>query len=154
MPWGEAGRTRSGAGRARASGAPPAPRPHRAPPLLPPLPLPLLLLLLLAVAGAQAAKKGAPVARDDFFFYNEITGAVQWEDPGDVAFEDDAGLRFWLAGGGDKLSEDPAKMKYSWVEFWSEDLQRPYFHNQETLESTWERPVDLAWRRLRAPAKS
>ncbi|KIZ06278.1 hypothetical protein MNEG_1681 [Monoraphidium neglectum] len=91
----------------------------------------LLLTLLLA---ATRAKKAAPAQqRDEFYFYNEMTGAVQWEDPGDVPFEDDNGLRFWLGSSHEKLSEDPTKMKYSWVEFWSEDLQRPYFHNQETL---------------------
>ena len=35
-------------------------------------------------------------------------------DPGDVAFEDDNGLRFWVGPGSEKLSEDPTKMKYSW----------------------------------------
>ncbi len=40
-------------------------------------------------------------------------------------------------------------LKYAWVEQYSEDLQRPYFYNQDTRESTWERPADLAWRRVR-----
>lgn len=98
------------------------------------------------------AAKQATSEREEYYFYNELTGSVQWEDPGDVAYEDESGLRYWVGPNTEKLSEDPSKMKYSWVEFWSEDLQRPYFHNQETLESTWERPADLAWRRLRVPA--
>jgi hypothetical protein len=32
---------------------------------------------------------------------------------------------------------------------YSEDLQRTYYYNQETRESTWDRPVDLAWRRIK-----
>ena len=38
--------------------------------------------------------------------------------------------------------------KYSWVEGYSAEHGRAFFYNQETQESTWERPADLAWRRV------
>jgi hypothetical protein len=38
------------------------------------------------------------------------------------------------------------------VEQFSEELQRPYFYNQETRQSQWERPPDLSWRRIRVKA--
>jgi hypothetical protein len=37
---------------------------------------------------------------------------------------------------------------YVWVERWSEEAQAPYFFNQETKTSVWERPADLGWRRV------
>lgn len=79
---------------------------------------------------------------------NEITGEVQWEDPGDVPFEDEMGMRYWLGPSGERLDDDPHMQKYVWVEQFSEDLKRPFFFNYETKETTWERPPDLAWRRI------
>eukprot|EP00775_Hariotina_reticulata_P009846 gene9846-10005_t len=99
----------------------------------------------LSAVGDLAA---APQDEPEYFFWNEITGEVQWEDPGDVAFEDDAGIRFWLGSAGEKLSEEPQGLAYSWVEYYSEDLQRAYYFNQDTKETTWTRPDDLAWRRV------
>lgn len=51
-------------------------------------------------------------------------------DPGDVAFEDEAGLRYWLGPGGERLSEDPKAAGYTWVEHYSADMERPYYYNQ------------------------
>jgi hypothetical protein len=34
------------------------------------------------------------------------------------------------------------------IEQYSQELDRPYFFNLETSESTWERPADLSWRRI------
>jgi hypothetical protein len=70
-------------------------------------------------------------------------------DPGDVSYEDENSLRYWPGVHGEKLSEDPHMLKYTWVEFYSEDLQKTYYYNQETRESTWEKPHDLGWRRIR-----
>jgi hypothetical protein len=39
--------------------------------------------------------------------------------------------------------------QYVWVEGWSEEYGRPFFFNQESRTSTWDRPPDLAWRRVR-----
>ncbi len=39
--------------------------------------------------------------------------------------------------------------RYTWVENWSEEHQRPFYYNQKTKESKWEKPVDLAWRRVK-----
>lgn len=43
-------------------------------------------------------------------------------------------------------------MQYTWVEGWSEQYERPFFYNQETQESVWDRPPDLAWRRIQVQA--
>lgn len=84
-----------------------------------------------------------------FYFYNEITGQVQWEDPGSIPYEDDAGMRYWTKPDGSKIYNDEGgQWRYQWVEQWSEELKRPYFYNQESRVSVWERPPDLAWRRI------
>ena len=51
---------------------------------------------------------------------------------------------------GIRTDYDPNVNKYSWVENWSDEHKRPFYFNQKTKESTWEKPIDLAWRRLRA----
>lgn len=56
--------------------------------------------------------------------------AAACADPGDVPFEDEAGIRYWLGPGGEKLSEDSNSHSYNWVEYYSEDLQKTYYHNQ------------------------
>lgn len=40
--------------------------------------------------------------------------------------------------------------RYSWVENWSEEHSRPFYYNQRTKVSRWEKPADLAWRRVQA----
>ena len=39
-------------------------------------------------------------------------------------------------------------LQYVWLQGWSEDYQRPFFYNQETKQSSWDKPPDLAWHRL------
>ncbi len=39
-------------------------------------------------------------------------------------------------------------LQYVWLEGWSEDYQRPFFYNQESKQSSWDRPPDLAWHRI------
>lgn len=97
-------------------------------------------------AGKQQQQQQEP----QYYFWNEVTNEVQWEDPGDVAFEDEAGLRYWLGPGGERLSEDPKAAGYTWVEHYSADMERPYYYNQITKETTWSKPSDLAWRRVPA----
>ena len=46
------------------------------------------------------------------------------------------------------LSRCMQSLQYVWVEGWSEDYQRPFFYNQESKQSSWDRPPDLAWRRV------
>lgn len=53
-------------------------------------------------------------------------------DPGDVPYEDETGIRYWIGPQGEKLSEDPNGHQYNWVEYYSEDLQKTYYFNQET----------------------
>ena len=38
--------------------------------------------------------------------------------------------------------------KYAWVENWSEEHQRPFYYDQQNHVSTWDKPADLAWRRV------
>ncbi len=41
--------------------------------------------------------------------------------------------------------------KYAWVETWSEEHNRPYYYDQANHMSTWDKPADLAWRRVYLP---
>lgn len=41
--------------------------------------------------------------------------------------------------------------KYAWVETWSEEHNRPYYYDQANHISTWDKPADLAWRRVYLP---
>lgn len=102
---------------------------------------------LLAVPVSKAADTDVDM---EWYFWNEITGESQWEDPGGVPFEGENAARFWLSPTGIRTDYDPSAHKYSWVENWSDEHKRPFYYNQKTLESTWEKPVDLAWRRLRS----
>ena len=43
--------------------------------------------------------------------------------------------------------------RFAWRSAWSDEHQRAYFHNSATGEATWERPADLAWKRLRYHAE-
>lgn len=44
---------------------------------------------------------------------NEITGDVQYEDPGNTPFEDNNGVRFWISNG-QRVHEDPTRGQYTW----------------------------------------
>jgi hypothetical protein len=62
--------------------------------------------------------------------FNFLAGYAIPADPGDVALEDEAGLRYWLGPNGERLSEDPNSASYAWVEHYSADMERPYYYNQ------------------------
>jgi hypothetical protein len=49
----------------------------------------------------------------------------------------------------DMLVPAARRYKYTWVEQYSEELRKSYFYNQETGASTWERPPDMSWRRIK-----
>ncbi|DBA80352.1 TPA: hypothetical protein ACH3X2_007299 [Trebouxia sp. C0005] len=85
------------------------------------------------------------------YFWNEVTGDTQYEDPGDVPLHDEEGNCFWLDDSGQRLEEDPNAGKYAWVETWSEEHNRPYYYDQANHISTWDKPADLAWRRVYLP---
>lgn len=38
--------------------------------------------------------------------------------------------------------------RYAWVETWSEEHNRPFYYDQVAQVSTWDKPADLAWRRV------
>ncbi|GAX78170.1 hypothetical protein CEUSTIGMA_g5612.t1 [Chlamydomonas eustigma] len=108
-----------------------------------------LLWHLLQPDIAILTQKVPPSKRSpEYYFYNEMSGQVQWENPGDVPYEYESGERYWYLPDGSRSAKDPNAWKYAWVEQFSADLNRPYFHNQETLEASWERPFDLSWRRI------
>ncbi|PNW75016.1 hypothetical protein CHLRE_12g500050v5 [Chlamydomonas reinhardtii] len=87
-----------------------------------------------------------------YFFLNEVTGATQLTDPGNTPYEDEqTGELYWLAEDGvTRLAQDPNRLRFAWIETYSPEAKRSFYFNQVTRESTWERPADLAWRRLRA----
>jgi len=41
--------------------------------------------------------------------------------------------------------------RYAWVETWSEEHNRPFYYDQSNHISTWDKPADLAWRRVYLP---
>lgn len=116
-----------------------------------------------------------------YYFWNELTGDVQWEDPGGAVWRQHSGCaprsvladvaywqgdtKVWYNDDGEQVTDDPKvrssnawmhcihtaqqAMEYLWVESYSEDHGRHFYFNQETQSSTWERPADLAWRRVR-----
>jgi hypothetical protein len=96
----------------------------------------------------HGGKSGVSV---EYYYYNEQTGQVQWENPGGVPFEDETGMRYWLIDG-TRVYQDPILWRYVWVEQWSTELNRVYYYNQESRVSVWERPPDLAWRRIATEA--
>ncbi|KAK9807128.1 hypothetical protein WJX73_008538 [Symbiochloris irregularis] len=89
-----------------------------------------------------------PAEPPRYYYWNEVTGKVQWDDPGDVPYEEEDGARYWFKDGEKVENNPPVTKKYSWVEGFSKDHGRAYYYNQETEESTWEKPADLAWRRV------
>mmetsp|Transcript_15995 Transcript_15995/g.48035 ORF Transcript_15995/g.48035 Transcript_15995/m.48035 type:complete len:141 (-) Transcript_15995:446-868(-) len=119
----------------------------------------LVLLSATAVHASEdaAAEKqppeGTAPTNAEWYFWNEISGETQWEDPGDVAYEGKNSERYWLSATGERLGYDPNAHRYSWVENWSEEHKRPFYYNQRTKASKWEKPADLAWRRVRAQSQ-
>lgn len=120
------------------------------------LPLAVFVLLLEDVAATVQTEAGGrePLTNKaapnvEWYFWNELTGETQWEDPGDVAFEDANAQRYWEADTGEILRYDPKAHRYSWVENWSSEHSRPFYFNQKTRASQWEKPDDLAWRRVK-----
>jgi len=80
------------------------------------------------------------------FFYNDVTGKSQWEEPEQpVAYEDEKGQKYWYDSSKDESSwEFPGP----WQEVQSEEHGQPYFFNKDTESTTWEKPEELGWRRV------
>ncbi|KAK9905006.1 hypothetical protein WJX75_007576 [Coccomyxa subellipsoidea] len=110
---------------------------------------PLLLVIGDDVVPSDGVRRtGTHESAARYYFWNTVTGDVQWDDPGDVPFETPNGLLYWVGKEGQQEFTDQEAMQYTWVEGWSEQYERPFFFNQETQESVWDRPPDLAWRRV------
>lgn len=58
------------------------------------------------------------------FLMAEVTGEVQWEDPGDVPHEDSTGRRYWISASGETIYHNPEQAKYTWVEQFSADMKK------------------------------
>ncbi|KXZ48143.1 hypothetical protein GPECTOR_30g239 [Gonium pectorale] len=80
--------------------------------------------------------------------HEQVTGQLQLHDPGNTPYEDEQGNRYWLSPTGERLPEEPHRAQWIWIENWSPDMRRHFYYNQVTKESTWDKPADLAWRRL------
>uniref|UniRef100_A0A061R0D3 WW domain-containing protein n=1 Tax=Tetraselmis sp. GSL018 TaxID=582737 RepID=A0A061R0D3_9CHLO len=115
--------------------------------------LSLLLVSVVSFCFVSAEYKSAGDARgSDYIYWNEVTGATQEFNPGGIPFEDKSGNKYWMTGlKAELLDSDPEEAEYVWVKKHSEESGRDYYVNQETGESTWERPVDLAWRLVKRP---
>lgn len=104
----------------------------------------LSTLFLCSFAVSAQAEAADPTQ----YFWNEITGDTQYEDPGDVPLHDEEGNCYWMDDTGQKLDHDPNAGKYAWVATWSEEHSRPFYYDQANHVSTWDKPADLAWRRV------
>ena len=100
--------------------------------------------LVFALAAVLLALLPLTSAAD--FFYNDVTGVAQWEEPEhSVAYEDDEGKKYWFDRETDEsVWEFPGK----WAEVHSEEHGQAYFFNKDTKESTWDKPEEIAWRRV------
>jgi len=101
-----------------------------------------LAVAILAVFASFAA------AADSYYFWNTVTHATQWEDPGvPVGHEDPkTGKTFYVDDSGESVWEYPGV----WREVESKEHGgRVYFFNKETGESVWEQPEELAWKRVK-----
>lgn len=47
----------------------------------------------LACRASAADEPAAPKVSAEWYFWNEITGETQWEDPGDVPYEEEGAVR-------------------------------------------------------------
>ena len=88
----------------------------------------------------QTAEKG--------FWFNNITGASQWERPDALGVEstvDGESRRYWVVDGAPTWT---APAEYAWRQLASPDGDgRVYFENTATGAVTWERPAALGWSR-------
>ncbi|GAB4816494.1 hypothetical protein N2152v2_003540 [Parachlorella kessleri] len=73
---------------------------------------------------------------------------VNAESSSNVPYADENGNRYWLNDKREWVTHDTNAWRYLWVERWSDEHKRSYFYNQQTKQSTWTRPPDLAWQRV------
>ena len=53
-------------------------------------------VLAASVWSASTEEPAAPKTSSEWYFWNEITGETQWEDPGDVPYEEEGAVRHVL----------------------------------------------------------
>ncbi|GFH25593.1 WW domain-containing protein [Haematococcus lacustris] len=88
--------------------------------------------LLLAILIVRAC-----VANETYYFYNEVTGQTQFQDPGDTPFEDEQGMRYWLLPNSEKTYTHPAALAYTWVEQYSKEISKKHSNRHGTGQQTW-----------------
>lgn len=84
------------------------------------------------------------------FWYNSVTGESRRDAPTEfVGVEHESGHRFFPAAGAEGASTWDRPEAASWTEVASEEHGRPYFFNNVTQETVWERPAhsNIAWMR-------
>lgn len=98
-------------------------------------------MLLAAVVATLV-----PLVAGNDFFYNDVSGKSQWEEPSDpVAHEDEEGRKYWFdSAKGESTWEFPG----IWAEVASEEHGQNYYFNKETEEAVWEKPEAMGWRRV------
>jgi hypothetical protein len=74
----------------------------------------LAFVYLLPEGATRASSQQAQRNQVLCYFYNEATGQVQWEDPGDMPHEDESGMRYWYLPDGSKSTSDPSVGRYAW----------------------------------------
>ena len=107
-----------------------------------------LRLLLLAVLALMLAPL-AVLAIEREYYWNDVTNHTTWDLPKvPVPFRDEnSGNKYYLDP---KTGETTWDYPGPWKTMKSEEHgDREYYHNTETKESTWEKPEDLGWRRVK-----
>jgi hypothetical protein len=65
---------------------------------------------------AATSASGCIEDQPHHFNPKQVTGAIQLEDPGNAPYEDEAGNRYWLSATGERLTEEPNRVKWAWIE--------------------------------------
>ncbi len=83
-----------------------------------------------------------------WYFWNTVTNEVTWDDPGNVPHVwEETGDVFYVNKEGKPQWERPDPS--DWEEIESEEHDNlVYYHNAKTEETTWDRPAELAWKRI------
>jgi len=102
-------------------------------------------------ALASTAPKDMPLSDlPEEFWFNDVSGESQWEDP-TVEYKDDEGNTYWVDPElGESVWTKPAAAAWEATESTDPDHNgQTYYYNTVTHESQWEKPKELAWRKVK-----